>query len=128
TWPAFGSGSGISRMTSTSGPPNAVLRIARMACPPGPCVSRSRRCEVGGCCRIGRARLLPSHRPREKPARQEPRPPGPLMLQQPLILKLGSPRSQCPVEVDGRADEREMRERLREVPQGLAAWPGLLGV
>src|SRR5262245_52841675 len=29
-WPAFGSGSGISRMTSTSGPPKPVLRIARM--------------------------------------------------------------------------------------------------
>src|SRR4029077_3308608 len=29
-WPALGSGSGISRMTSTSGPPNPVLRIARM--------------------------------------------------------------------------------------------------
>src|SRR5690349_15836692 len=32
------------------------------------------------------------------------------------------------VEVKGRADEREMRERLREVAQGLAAWPSLLGV
>src|SRR5262249_40691063 len=29
--PSFGSGSEISRMTSTSGPPNPVLRIARMA-------------------------------------------------------------------------------------------------
>src|SRR5262249_49088096 len=33
-WPAFGSGSGTSRMTSTSGPPNPVLRIARMSNPP----------------------------------------------------------------------------------------------
>src|SRR4051812_252073 len=32
-WPSFGSGSGISRMTRTSGPPNSVLRIARMGCP-----------------------------------------------------------------------------------------------
>src|SRR5262245_11978610 len=32
TWPSFGSGSGISRMTSTSGPPKPVLRIACMGC------------------------------------------------------------------------------------------------
>src|SRR5262249_46594597 len=33
-WPAFGSGSGISRISSTSGPPNCFLRIARMRVPP----------------------------------------------------------------------------------------------
>src|SRR5262245_44452115 len=38
-WPAFGSGCGISRMTSTSGPPNPVLRIARIR-PSSPVSSR----------------------------------------------------------------------------------------
>src|SRR5437763_10320985 len=32
------------------------------------------------------------------------------------------------VEVHGRADQREMRERLREVPERLAGWADLLGV
>jgi hypothetical protein len=34
SYPSFGSGSGISRMTSFSGPPNPVQRIARMGSPP----------------------------------------------------------------------------------------------
>src|SRR5262249_21805725 len=34
-WPALGSGSGISRISSTSGPPNCFLSIARMSKPPG---------------------------------------------------------------------------------------------
>src|SRR5262249_11599597 len=34
-WPALGSGSGISRISSTSGPPNCFLSIARMSLPPG---------------------------------------------------------------------------------------------
>src|SRR5262249_9656615 len=38
------------------------------------------------------------------------------------------PAGEGPVEVEGGADQCQVRERLREVAQGLAARPGLLGV
>jgi hypothetical protein len=39
-----------------------------------------------------------------------------------------SPGVECPVEVEGGADQGQVGERLREVAQGLPAGAGLLGV
>ena len=39
-----------------------------------------------------------------------------------------SPGPQRPIQVEGGADQSQVRERLREIAQGLSAWAGLLGV
>ena len=39
-----------------------------------------------------------------------------------------SPRPQRPIQVEGGADQSQVRERLREIAQGLSAWAGLFGV
>ena len=38
------------------------------------------------------------------------------------------PAAQCPIQIEGRADQGQMGEGLRKVAQGLAAVAGLLGV